>query len=301
MNFSDLDLEPARAPARGRAMRRFSGVAAAGFGLAALHAAIAALALASFFPFHGAIVATLKAWLAPFCAPAWPVTPTLPELAALASSGARHLLAAQPVSALAAIFMAVLVALFLGMTAAYAFGSTVPRRRATVLGVLAASMFAQTIALAGVFELMRALHVYNPWWGLELPYLIFTLPFAVWLVVACAAAQRQIPRATPAADRAAPARPGDRRAWVLRVVVAAACPSLLATGALAFIAAWNELLLALALVRDATQQAAPLSAAFAGRFGTLPAVPVLAGVAALALPALGRMWVQKRRAGAPAA
>ena len=77
----------------------------------------------------------------------------------------------------------VAASLFLGVTAAYALGRVQFRGRGLLLiMVLAVSMFPQVAVLAGMFEMMRAMGLYNKSMGLVLPYLIFTLPFTVWVL-----------------------------------------------------------------------------------------------------------------------
>uniref|UniRef100_UPI002B1CF046 ABC transporter permease subunit n=2 Tax=Pseudomonas TaxID=286 RepID=UPI002B1CF046 len=49
----------------------------------------------------------------------------------------------------------------------------------TILGV---SMFPQIAVLAGLFEMVRALGLYNSLLSLILAYMIFTLPFTVWVL-----------------------------------------------------------------------------------------------------------------------
>ncbi len=77
----------------------------------------------------------------------------------------------------------VTLALFLSLTAAYALGRVKFRGRGTVLMmVLGVSMFPQVAVLSGLFEVIRALGLYNTSWALILSYTIFTLPFTVWVL-----------------------------------------------------------------------------------------------------------------------
>ncbi|HAE51178.1 MAG TPA: sugar ABC transporter permease, partial [Tistrella mobilis] len=71
----------------------------------------------------------------------------------------------------------------LGLTAAHALGRIRFRgRRLILLAVLAVSMFPQVAVLSGMFTLIRGLGLYNSLWGLALAYLLFTLPFTVWVL-----------------------------------------------------------------------------------------------------------------------
>src|SRR3546814_5810987 len=66
-------------------------------------------------------------------------------------------------------------------SAAYALSRIPFRGRAAVLlTILSVSMFPQIAVLAGMFELVRGLGLYNGLAGLVLSYLILTLPFTTW-------------------------------------------------------------------------------------------------------------------------
>ena len=76
-----------------------------------------------------------------------------------------------------------LFSLLLGVTAAYALARVRFRGRALLLlTILAVSMFPQIAVLAGLFELIRFLGIYNTRWALIFSYTIFTLPFTVWVL-----------------------------------------------------------------------------------------------------------------------
>ena len=85
------------------------------------------------------------------------------------------------------IFISVLtvaLSLFLSVTAAYALGRVKFRGRAPLLLlILSVSMFPQVAVLGGMFELIRTLGLYNnAVRSLILSYMIFTLPFTVWVL-----------------------------------------------------------------------------------------------------------------------
>ena len=75
------------------------------------------------------------------------------------------------------------LSLFLALTAAYALGRVQFRGRSMLLlTILGVSMFPQVAVLSGMFELIRWLGLYNNLLGLILSYMIFTLPFTVWVL-----------------------------------------------------------------------------------------------------------------------
>ena len=73
--------------------------------------------------------------------------------------------------------------LFLAVTASYALARVRFRGRGLLLMmILAVSMFPQIAVLAGLFELVRFLGIFNTPWAMIMSYVIFTLPFTVWVL-----------------------------------------------------------------------------------------------------------------------
>jgi trehalose/maltose transport system permease protein len=146
------------------------------------------------------------------------------------------------------------VSLFIGVTAAYALGRIQFKGRGLLLtAVLAVSMFPQVAVLAGMFELIRFLGIYNKALGLVLPYMIFTLPFTVWVLTTF---MKQLPKELEEAaimDGCGPWR------IIKDVFMPLLWPALVSTGLLAFIAAWNEFLFALTFVLDNNERTVPVS------------------------------------------
>ena len=100
-------------------------------------------------------------------------------------------------------------------------------------------MFPQIAVLAGLFELIRALGIYNTPLALIFSYMIFTLPFTVWVLTTF---MRDLPIEIEEAAIVDGATP-----WIIitKVFLPLMWPALVTTGLLAFIGAWNEFLFAL--------------------------------------------------------
>jgi trehalose/maltose transport system permease protein len=256
-----------------------------------LNLLVAAFALLCLYPFFLAIVTTLKSLAALFGLALWPATPSLNNCLALIAQALAQPSTGHLVNLLAVSFMVVVVSLFLGVTADYAFGRAPFRGRCSTLAVLAMTMLPQVAALSLVFELMSKMEHYNHWWGLTLPYMIFTLPFAVWVVVAFAGQPR---RSSGVAYAGAAV---SLRGIVRRVVWPALYPALLATGLLAFIAAWNEFMFALTFVLDTTQRSPPMSFSLTDVAGhaDAPWATIMAGVALAAFPAIALVLAFQRK------
>ncbi len=136
--------------------------------------------------------------------------------------------------------LTVTVALFLGVTAAYSLSRIKFRGRGLLLmTILAVSMFPQVAVLAGLFQVVQTLGLYNTDWSLIFSYTIFTLPFTVWVLTTF---MRDLPIELEEAAIVDGATP-----WIIirRIFMPLMWPALVTTGLLAFIAAWNEYLFAL--------------------------------------------------------
>lgn len=150
----------------------------------------------------------------------------------------------------------VMFALFLAVTASYALARVRFRGRGLLLmTILAVSMFPQIAVLAGLFELVRFLGIYNTPWAMILSYTIFTLPFTVWVLTTF---MRDLPLEIEEAAIIDGATP-----WVIitKVFMPLLWPALVTTGLLAFIGAWNEFLFALTFTASETTRTVPVAIA----------------------------------------
>ncbi|RDD70484.1 carbohydrate ABC transporter permease [Paracoccus versutus] len=146
------------------------------------------------------------------------------------------------------------LSLFLGVTASYALARVRFRGRGLLLmTILAVSMFPQIAVLAGLFELVRFLGIFNTHWAMILSYTIFTLPFTVWVLTTF---MRDLPVEIEEAaiiDGASP--------WIIitRVFLPLLWPAMVTTGLLAFIGAWNEFLFALTFTSTESMRTVPVA------------------------------------------
>lgn len=145
-------------------------------------------------------------------------------------------------------------ALFLAVTASYALARVRFRGRGLLLmTILAVSMFPQIAVLAGLFELVRFLGIFNTPWAMILSYVIFTLPFTVWVLTTF---MRDLPVEIEEAAIVDGATP-----WIIitKVFLPLLWPALVTTGLLAFIGAWNEFLFALTFTSSETTRTVPVA------------------------------------------
>ncbi|WPC06839.1 carbohydrate ABC transporter permease [Pseudomonas benzenivorans] len=214
---------------------------------------IGVLLVYAVFPFYYAVLTSLKPSSSLFQVSYWIDTLDFANYAAVLEQ--PSFLQAIGNSLIVSVCV-VAVALILSLTAAYALGRVRFRGRGTVLMlVLGVSMFPQVAVLSGLFEVIRALGLYNSAWALILSYTIFTLPFTVWVLTTF---MGQLPGELEEAaimDGASP--------WVAltRVLLPLLWPALVTTGLLAFIAAWNEFLFALTFTLTDAQRTVPVAIA----------------------------------------
>jgi trehalose/maltose transport system permease protein len=241
------------------------------------------------FPFAWAILSSLKSGSALFDTAVLPTALTWGNYAAVFREQpfARNILNSVIVAA-----SVVALSLALAVPAAFALGRVAFRGRAAMLlGILSVSMFPQIAVLSGLFELIRALGLYNTLSGLVLGTLIITLPFTVWVMTVF---MREMPRELEEAAMIDGATP-----WIVltRIFLPLLAPALATTGLLAFIAAWNEFLFALTFTLTDEMRTVPVAIALisgSSRF-ELPWGRIMAASVIVTLPLLVLVLLLQRR------
>ncbi|MBS7670147.1 carbohydrate ABC transporter permease [Croceicoccus gelatinilyticus] len=219
-------------------------------GLVALWIVVALFLL---FPFYYAVVSSFREGSAIFEASLWPANPTFANYEAVMTD--------QPFATniLNSLIVAVsVVALSLGLAtfASYAFGrAKFKGRRLLLYTILGVSMFPQVAVLSGLFEIVRLFGLYNNLLSLVFSYMIFTLPFTVWVLTSF---MRDLPVEI---EEAAIMDGASSWTIVTKVFLPLLAPALVTTGLLAFIAAWNEFLFALSFTLTNEQRTVPVAIA----------------------------------------
>ena len=136
-------------------------------------------------------------------------------------------------------FTTTLVALVIGSFAAFALGKLRYRGKTpSMYLILAMTMFPQVSVLSGLYVVIRTLQIPAiP--GMILSYMLFTLPFTVWVL---ASFFKSLPVEIMQSAQVDGASPFQTFYLILLPLTA---PALVTTGLLAFISAWNEYLFAL--------------------------------------------------------
>lgn len=220
---------------------------------ALFYALVVFIVVVSVFPFYYAILTSLKSGTDLFRVNYWPTSISLDNFRQVFTQGEF------PRNLLNSVFVAtvtVILALFLAITASFALSRVRFRGRGLLLmTILAVSMFPQIAVLAGLFEVIRFLGIYNTPWALIFAYTIFTLPFTVWVLTTF---MRDLPIEIEEAAIVDGATP-----WVIitQVFMPLMWPALVTTGLLAFIAAWNEFLFALTFTVSNQTRTVPVAIA----------------------------------------
>lgn len=243
----------------------------------------------SLFPFYWAIVTSLKSGSELF------QTRLFPEH--VAWQNYVEIFKEQPfghniLNSLIVAIGTVSLCLLLAVSASYALGRVRFKGRGLLLlSILCVSMFPQVAVLSGMFELIRSLHLYNNLGGLMLSYMIFTLPFTVWILTTF---MRQLPREI---EEAAILDGANSFTICFRIFLPLLWPALVTTGLLAFIAAWNEFLFALTFTVESQARTVPVAIALmtgASEY-ELPWGKIMAASVVVTLPLIALVVIFQRR------
>ena len=217
---------------------------------------VAALLFYLLFPFYWTIVSSLKTSSQLFATPINYIPPT-PQWENYAQVFKSQPFAQFLLNSFVVAGGTTLMSLLIGMFAAYSLGRfDFNGRKPIYYATLAVAMFPQISVLGGLFVLIRSLGLYDTVWGLMLSYMIFTLPFTIWILTGFV---REIPAELEEAAFIDGATPLQTLTKVLLPMMA---PGLVTAGLLAFIQAWNEFLFALTYTVGQNSRTVPVAIAF---------------------------------------
>ncbi|AKT37512.1 carbohydrate ABC transporter permease [Chondromyces crocatus] len=250
---------------------------------------VAAFLLFTVFPFFWAFLSSIKPSEELFATPLrfWPERPTVENYRLVLGNG--DFLRAALNSVVVALSVTAL-SIAVGALAAFSLCRFRFRGRSVVLyAVLAMTLFPQIAVLGALFQLVNLLGLFNQLPALTLTYLIFTLPFTVWVLTSFLEAIPVEVEEAAYMDGATPFQ------VFTRIMLPLSTPGMVTTGLLSFIAAWNELLFALSFTQTPDKRtvtyailsfSATTSSAYEIPWGQMMAASVLVTAPLLAL-ALG--------------
>ncbi len=152
--------------------------------------------------------------------------------------------------------IATAIAVVLATLAAYAIARIdFPGKKVVLTTALGVSIFPVISIVTPLFNVWRAIGLYDTWLGLIIPYLSLTLPISIWTL---AAFFRQIPWELEQA-----AQVDGATAWQAfrKAIVPLAAPGVFTTALIAFFIAWNDFVYGISLT--STERARPVPAALA--------------------------------------
>lgn len=178
----------------------------------------------------------------------------------------------------AATFLAILI----GVTAAYAFSQLKFRNSEGLASFILSMRFMPPIAVAiPIFIMVKSVGLQNTYAGLILPYVAFSLPLIVWIMIGFF---DEVPREI---DEAAAIDGASHLIILIRVHLPVVWPGIMTSALFGALFIWNEFLVALYTVNSRGQQTISLGAAMlvsaqrpidwniAAAVGVVTAIPIL--------------------------
>ncbi|MFC9228458.1 ABC transporter permease subunit [Streptomyces decoyicus] len=221
--------------------------------------------------------------------PTWiPEAPTLENF--------RQAFAQQPLptaagNSLLAAAVSALIAIVLATPMAYVLGRYRNRlSRAATGWVVISQAFPLVLVIIPLFLILKGLHLVDSRIGLIMVYVVWSLPFALWMLTGYV---RSVP---PELEEAAAVDGAGRLRTLVSVTAPLLAPGIVATALFSFITAWNEFFFALVLLKSPEKQTLPVVLThFLGAEGVADLGPLAAAALLATLPSLLLFAVIQRR------
>ncbi|MCI3223524.1 carbohydrate ABC transporter permease [Streptomyces sp. NP-1717] len=184
-----------------------------------------------------------------------------------------------------------LIAVVIATPMAYVMARQRSRLATAATGwVVVSQAFPFVLVIIPLFLVLKNLHLINSLLGLIMVYVVWSLPFALWMLVGYV-------RAVPAELEEAAAVDGAGRLRTLVSVTAPLlAPGIVATAMFAFITAWNEFFFALVLLKSPEKQTLPVILThFLGAEGVAGLGPLAAAAFLATIPSLVIFAIIQRR------
>ncbi|MGH3310959.1 MAG: carbohydrate ABC transporter permease [Streptomyces sp.] len=221
--------------------------------------------------------------------PTW--LPRHPSLDNFTAAFDQQPLARSALNSLLVAVCAAAVSVAIAVPAAYAMVRyRSPVSKAATGWILVSQMFPFVLVIIPLFLVLKYFHLINSLTGLILVYVVWNLPFALWML-------QGYVRAVPASLEEAAAIDGCSRFRTLRsVVLPLLTPGLVATVMFSFVTAWNEFFFALVLLKSPEKQTmSVILTHFLGTEGAADLGPLAAAAVLATLPSLLFFALLQRR------
>ncbi|MFE3094249.1 carbohydrate ABC transporter permease [Streptomyces sp. NPDC059248] len=161
---------------------------------------------------------------------------------------------------------------------------------ATTAWVVVSQAFPFVLLIIPLFLVLKNLRMINTLWGLILVYVVWALPFALWMLVGYV---RAVPKEL---EEAAAVDGAGRLRTLVSVTAPLLAPGIVVTALFAFVIAWNEFFFALVLLKSPEKQTLPVVLThFLGAEGVADLGPLAAAAFLATLPSLVIFAVIQRR------
>ncbi|NEE15784.1 carbohydrate ABC transporter permease [Streptomyces sp. SID7499] len=194
-------------------------------------------------------------------------------------------------NSLLAALAAAVVAVLIATPMAYVVARRRTRLAKAVTGwVVVSQAFPFVLLIIPLFLVLKNLRLINSVPGLVLVYVVWALPFALWMLTGYV---RAVP---PELEEAAAVDGAGRVRTLVSVTVPLLAPGIVATALFAFITAWNEFFFALVLLKTPEEQTLPVVLThFIGAEGVADLGPLAAAAFLATLPSLVVFALIQRR------
>lgn len=194
-------------------------------------------------------------------------------------------------NSLVAALSAALIAVVIATPMAYVMARHRNKLSAAATGwVVVSQAFPFVLVIIPLFLILKNLHLINSLVGLIMVYVVWSLPFALWMLVGYV---RAVPREL---EEAAAVDGASRLRTLVSVTAPLLAPGIVATALFAFITAWNEFFFALVLLKTPSMQTLPVVLThFLGAEGVADLGPLAAAAFLATLPSLVVFAVIQKR------
>lgn len=182
------------------------------------------------------------------------------------------------------------ISLLLGTLAAYAIARLpLPAKRTILVLVIVMVTFPGIALVASLFIFLRDFSLIDTYWALIIPYVAFSLPFAIWVLTnffreipAELSEQAEVDGCTPVQS-------------LVRVILPLSTPALVTAGLLIFIGAWNEFLFAYTFTNKPSMYTIPVAITYFNGLHSVPWGEISAASDIVALPIITLVLIFQRR------
>jgi multiple sugar transport system permease protein len=187
----------------------------------------------------------------------FPQETTFDNYSTLFSGGLDSPLLRPLINSVSIALIATIIAVTLASFTAYAIARLdFPGKTVILAGALAIAMFPPISVVGPLFDMWRALGLYDTYLGLIIPYLTFSLPLAIYTLVAFF---REIPWELEQAAQVDGATPWQA---FRKIILPLAAPGVFTAAILVFIFAWNDFVFAITLTSSDSARTVPAALAF---------------------------------------